>query len=230
MLFSISWPVPPKHDRQHFLKKEKFSSSYPGVSKFSTNQKPVFYRCFQILGLVLGCKRVQKKAKQGVLCFFRLLCSCSRWVCGLRARWVSCTRAYVFFVCLCLCLRLCLCLCLCLCFFIFGFYSGLIFIFLFWFIFLCYSFCSAPLSRFYSSRSLYVCACCLYSCMSACAREYVRVRAPMFFYCCLFLFCCMYVFYYYLHSVVASVCVLCVRASVHVLVHVCANEVRACCV
>ena len=131
------------------------------------------------------------------------------------------------------------CLCLCLCFVFVFLFSFLVFIlvfdFIFWFLFcfvLCYSFCRAPLSRFYCSRSRCMCvrACCLYSCMSACAREYVRVRAPMFFYCCLFLFCCMYVFYYYLHSVVASVCVLCVRASVHVLVHVCANEVRACCV
>ena len=55
--FPISWPAPPKHDRQYFLKKKKISSSYPGVSKFSTNQNPVFYRCFQNLGL--GQKRTQ---------------------------------------------------------------------------------------------------------------------------------------------------------------------------
>ena len=52
-----------------FLKNEKFSSSYPGVSNFSTNQNPAFYRCFQILGLGWG---LQRPGKQGVcvVCFF----------------------------------------------------------------------------------------------------------------------------------------------------------------
>ena len=75
MLFPISWPAPPKHDRQHFLKKEKFSSSYPGVSNFSTNQNPAFYRCFQIWGWAGAAKRPEK-CKQGVLCFFLLLLLC----------------------------------------------------------------------------------------------------------------------------------------------------------
>ena len=55
-----------------FLKNEKFSSSYPGVSNFLTNQNPAFYRCFQILGLGWG---LQRPGKQGVcvLCVFFLL-------------------------------------------------------------------------------------------------------------------------------------------------------------
>ena len=52
-----------------FLKNEKFSSSYPGVSNFLTNQNPAFYRCFQILGLGWG---LQRPGKQGVcvVCIF----------------------------------------------------------------------------------------------------------------------------------------------------------------
>ena len=58
--------------------------------------------------------------------------------------------------------------------------------------------------------ALYVRVCCLYSCMmSACARQCSFI--VVFFYFALFMF-----FIISSYSV-ASVCVLCVRASVHVL-------------
>ena len=68
-----------------FKKKEKISSSYPGVSKFSTNQNPAFYRCFQIIGagmvVVESCKGKTRPRKVcrviGVCC----VCLCSVCVC-----------------------------------------------------------------------------------------------------------------------------------------------------
>ena len=61
-----------------FLKNEKFSSSYPGVSNFSTNQNPAFYRCFQILGLGWGCKEtgeVQVRCVVPFFCCFSVFCA-----------------------------------------------------------------------------------------------------------------------------------------------------------
>ena len=51
ILYPTSWPAPPMHDRKHFLKKCGKFPSYPGVNFFWTNQKSVFYRCFQNIGL-----------------------------------------------------------------------------------------------------------------------------------------------------------------------------------
>ena len=59
-----------------FLKKEKFSSSYPGVSNFSTNQNPAFYRCFQILGLGWGCKETGEVQARCVVLFFVAVSLC----------------------------------------------------------------------------------------------------------------------------------------------------------
>ena len=193
IVFSINWPVPPKHDHQQFLKKEKISSTYPGVSKFSTNQKPVLYRCFQNLGLVLGCKRVQEKAKQGVLCFFSLCVFCS-YSCLYECRLcvvgcVPCMRTYVF------CLRLFLCFCCCCCFL---FWFLILFCFVLSFFFTPFSAQSACTVRV---RALCVCVVFTRVCPRACwlptcvltAQVRARQCSFIFFYIlflCFFLFRC----------------------------------------
>ena len=192
ILFSISWPVPPKHDRQHFLKKEKISSSYPGVSKFSTNQKPVFYRCFQIWSWSWAAKQYKRRPS---LCFCLVCVCCVRIRTCMSAVSVWCVlymRSYVFCLCLCFCFYFCCC-------FLFWFLIFVLFCFvLFCFVlfFLFYSFCSAK--RLYWSRSLarYVRVWFLYSCMPACVLtahvrdNCPRARASMFFYCFLYFILC----------------------------------------
>ena len=98
ILYTISWPEPPKHDRQHFSKTGENFLSYPGVSNFSTNQNPVFYRCFQILGLGLGLQKMQKGQARCYCSFlFLAVVSLARFV-------VLCALCYdVFFRCYCCC-------------------------------------------------------------------------------------------------------------------------------
>ena len=200
-----------------FKKKKKISPTYPGVSKFSTNQKPVFYRCFQNLELVLDCKRVQEKAKQGVLCFFPCVCSVRIRTCvsAVSVWCVPCMRAYVF----CLCLFLCFCCCCC---------------FLFWFLILFCFVLSFFFLLLFQRKALVLFACALYVCVvftRVCPRACwlptcvltAQVRARqcsfIFFY---ILFLCFFI------SLRMSVCSLCVRASsVHVRVYVCALCVHA---
>jgi len=162
IVFSINWPVPPKHDHQQFLKKEKISSTYPGVSKFSTNQKPVFYRCFQNLELVLGCKRVQEKAKQGVLCFFPCVCSVRIRTCvsAVSVWCVPCMRAYPGCVCI-----------------LFAFvFVFLLFLLFFILVFNFVLFCFVFFLLLFQRKALVLFACALYVCVLS-SLVYARVRA-----------------------------------------------------
>ena len=107
ILYTISWPEPPKHDRQHFSKTGENFLSYPGVSNFSTNQNPVFYRCFQILGLGLGLQKMQKGQARCYCRFFSLrlcrqlgLLCCARCVTMFFFRcYCSCFFSYFFSLC-----------------------------------------------------------------------------------------------------------------------------------
>ena len=219
ILFSISWPVPPKHDRQHFLKKEKISSSYPGVSKFSTNQKPVFYRCFQIWSWSWAAKQYKRRPS---LCFCLVCVCCVRIRTCMSAVSVWCVlymRSYVFCLCLCFCFYFCCC-------FLFWFLNFVLFCFVLFFYFTPFAAQSVCTDRV-RSRGMCVCdfftrvcprACWLPTCVLT---VHVRARQCFFIVFLYFILCSFFI------SLQVSVCSLYVCASVHVRVYVRAMWVHA---
>ena len=79
MLFPISWPAPPKHDRQHFFKKGEIFLIVPRGIEFFDQSESCILPLFSNFGAGLGLQRDRRSASKVCCAFF---CCCFSVFCA----------------------------------------------------------------------------------------------------------------------------------------------------